>query len=338
VATPERPRGDHRGHDVPSGRIRPNTGPAAAQPTGTTQGERWREQRRREDEGARLAAVCFLVAIAAAFGLLVVYVVGGQVQLEGLLLFVAFGGVGMGLAIWVKRIIGPRVVVEDRAPMRSAEERRDEFERAYEESLGEVAAGGRRRFLLRLLAGAGASLGLALLVPLRSLGPAPGESLFVTAWADGVRLVTADGTPITAASMGADEVRTVFPEGAEGDAKAQALLIGTRPGQLDVGALPGPTVDDLVCYSKVCTHAGCPVGLYRAAVGELICPCHQSTFDVNDGARVLSGPTGRPLPQLPLGVDDEGYLVALGDFNEPVGPSFWNLTHDRGADAGRGDA
>jgi ubiquinol-cytochrome c reductase iron-sulfur subunit len=91
----------------------------------------------------------------------------------------------MGLAIWVKRIIGPRVVVEERAPMRSAEERRDEFERAYEESLGEVAAGGRRRFLLRLLAGAGASLGLALLVPLRSLGPAPGESLFVTAWRTG---------------------------------------------------------------------------------------------------------------------------------------------------------
>jgi ubiquinol-cytochrome c reductase iron-sulfur subunit len=302
---------------------------ATSERPGRTQGERWREERQRQDRAARQAALCFVVAIVAAIGLFVVYVAGGQVQLEGLLLFVAFGGVGLGLAIWVKRIIGPRQVVEERHTLRSAEEARDEFERAYEESLGQGAHGGRRRFLVRLLAGAGASLGLALVVPLRSLGPAPGESLFVTDWADGVRLVDADGVPVSLETMGVDEVRTVFPEGSVGDAKAQALVIGTRPGQLDVDALPGPTVDNVVCYSKVCTHAGCPVGLYRAAVGELICPCHQSTFDVNDGATVLSGPTGRPLPQLPLGVDDEGYLIALGDFNEPVGPSFWNLTHDR---------
>jgi ubiquinol-cytochrome c reductase iron-sulfur subunit len=308
--------------------------PRSAPPTdGPTRGQRWREERERQDRAARLAATCFLVAILAAVGLFVVYVRGGQVQLEGLLLFVAFGAVGLGLAIWVKRIVGPRQIVEDRYALRSPQEARDEFERAYEESLGEASLGGRRRFLIRLLAGAGASLGLALVVPLRSLGPAPGESMFVTAWTEGVRLVDADGRPVAAASMGADEVRTVFPEGAEGDAKAQALVIGTRPGALDVDALPGPTVEDIVCYSKVCTHAGCPVGLYRAAVGELICPCHQSTFDVNDGARVLSGPTGRPLPQLPLGVDDEGYLIALGDFNEPVGPSFWNLTHDRAEQA-----
>jgi ubiquinol-cytochrome c reductase iron-sulfur subunit len=309
---------------------RPQAADARRDQAARTQGERWKQQREREDKAARLAAVCFVVAILAAFGLFVVYVLGGQVQLEGTLLFIAFGAVGLGMGIWVKRIVGPRQVVEDRYTLRSPQEARDEFERAYEDSLGEASVGGRRRFLIRLLAGAGASLGLALVVPLRSLGPAPGGSMFVTAWRDGVRLVDADGNAISAASMAADEVRTVFPEDAVGDAKAQALLIGTRPDQLDVDALPGPTVDDLVCYSKVCTHAGCPVGLYRAAVGELICPCHQSTFDVNDGARVLSGPTGRPLPHLPLGVDDEGFLIALGDFNEPVGPSFWNLTHEAG--------
>jgi ubiquinol-cytochrome c reductase iron-sulfur subunit len=314
MATPDRPQGADARRDQAA----------------RTQGERWKQQREREDKAARLAAVCFVVAILAAFGLFVVYVLGGQVQLEGTLLFIAFGAVGLGMGIWVKRIVGPRQVVEDRYTLRSPQEARDEFERAYEDSLGEASVGGRRRFLIRLLAGAGASLGLALVVPLRSLGPAPGGSMFVTAWRDGVRLVDADGNAISAASMAADEVRTVFPEDAVGDAKAQALLIGTRPDQLDVDALPGPTVDDLVCYSKVCTHAGCPVGLYRAAVGELICPCHQSTFDVNDGARVLSGPTGRPLPHLPLGVDDEGFLIALGDFNEPVGPSFWNLTHEAG--------
>jgi ubiquinol-cytochrome c reductase iron-sulfur subunit len=38
---------------------------------------------------------------------------------------------------------------------------------------------------------------------------------------------------------------------------------------------------------------------------------------------VLFGPAARPLPQLPLTVDSEGYLAALHDFDEPVGPSFW---------------
>ncbi|MFA9445965.1 Rieske 2Fe-2S domain-containing protein [Egicoccus sp. AB-alg6-2] len=295
---------------------------------GGTRADQWREQREREDRGARVAALFFVVAIVAAFGLMFVYVAGGQTQLEGLLLFIAFGAVGTGLGVWGKKVVGPKIVVEERYPMRSSDQSRDAFEAAYEESLGEAVVGGRRRFLLRLLAGAGASLGLALLVPLRSLGPGPGGDMFVTEWQDGRRLVDASGNPIRPEQMSADEVRTVFPEGAEGDAKAQALLIGTRPDQLDRDALPRETVDDLVCYSKICTHAGCPVGLYRASVGELICPCHQSTFDVNRAAIVVSGPAGRGLPQLPLGVDDAGYLVATGDFSEPVGPSFWNMTHD----------
>jgi ubiquinol-cytochrome c reductase iron-sulfur subunit len=88
----------------------------------------------------------------------------------------------------------------------------------------------------------------------------------------------------------------------------------------------------VVGYSKICTHAGCPVGLYRAAQHQLLCPCHQSTFDVLEGARPVFGPAARPLPQLPIEVDADGYLVATGDFPEPVGPSFWNLTHvDDGA-------
>ena len=293
-----------------------------------TRGEQWRAAREREDRGARLAATAFVVAIVAAFGLMAVYIAGGQTQLEGLLLFIAFGAVGTGLGLWTKRVIGPRIVVEDRYPMRSTDEARDEFEAAYEESLGEAVIGGRRRFLLRLLAGAGASLGLALIVPLRSLGPGPGRDMFVTAWEPGRRLVDTNGVPILAETLGADEVRTVFPEGDVGDAKAQALLIGTRPDALQRQDLTVETVDNLVCYSKICTHAGCPVGLYRASVGELICPCHQSTFDVNDGAKVVSGPAGRALPQLPLGIDDAGYLIATGDFSAPVGPSFWNMTHD----------
>jgi ubiquinol-cytochrome c reductase iron-sulfur subunit len=290
--------------------------------------EQWRRQREAEDRAARWAAACFVVSILAAFGLLGVYVSGGQTQAEGVLIAIAFGGVGLGLAIWVKRVLGHREVVEERYPMRSEDEERDQFEAAYEEALGEATVGGRRRFLLRLLAGAGASLGLALLIPLRSLGPSPEGEMFHTSWEEGVRLVDAQGREYRPEDIPADAVVTVFPQNDVGSPQAQAILVGTRPDELDVDSLPGPTVDNLVCYSKICTHAGCPVGLYRAAVGELLCPCHQSTFDVNDGARVLSGPTGRALPHLPLGVDDSGFLIALGDFSEPVGPSFWNLTHE----------
>ena len=297
---------------------------------GKTKGELWRERRRREDRAARWAAVSFLGAIVAAVGLIVVYVSGGQTQLEGLLLFLAFGAVGLGLGLWVKVIVGPEVVVEERYPMRSAEDDRAAFQELYEASLGEAVSGGRRRFLLRLLTGAGASLGLALLIPLRSLGPGPENELFSTAWRAGARLVTAEGQPVRAEEVIADQVLTVFPEGHTGSADSQAILVGLREARFDASQLDQPTVPGMVVYSKICTHAGCPVGLYRAAVGELLCPCHQSTFDVNRGAKVLSGPAGRPLPQLPIDVDDDGYLIALSDFREPVGPSFWNMT--------RGDA
>ena len=295
--------------------------------------EEWQAIQDRQDRAARLVALTFVIAIVASIGLLVVYVQGGDTQWEGALLAVAFGAVGLGLGIWVRRIVGPQVVVEEREGMTSDDEHRQAFEQIYHEALGEARIGGRRRFLIRLLAGAGGTLGLALLVPLRSLGPGPEDELFRTAWRRGVRLVDTEGEPIRADAIVEDQVITVFPEGAKDLADAQAVVVGTRA--LDPSALPVPdgVVDATVCYSKICTHAGCPVGLYRASEGELLCPCHQSTFDVNHGARVKSGPAGRALPQLPIGVDDEGYLVALSDFSSPVGPSFWNLTHDRGGDA-----
>lgn len=298
----------------------------------TPQDNTFAEQRAREDRATRFAALAFGIAIIASLALLVVYVGGGDTQLEGLLLFVTFTAVGVGLGIWVKAIVGHQVIVEERYPMRSDETERAAFESAFEESLGEARSGGRRRFLFRLLGGVGASLGLALTAPLLSLGPVfssdARNDLFVTSWRRGVRLATPEGEEIKAEDVVVDQLVTVFPAGSDNPADAQAVLIGTRPGLLEASALTAPegTVEGLVCYSKICTHAGCPVGLYRAAVGELLCPCHQSTFDVNEGAKVLSGPTGRPLPQLPIGVDEEGYLIALGDFTEPVGPTFWNYT------------
>jgi ubiquinol-cytochrome c reductase iron-sulfur subunit len=298
--------------------------------------EEMAEQDRREQVATRVAALSFGVSILAALGLVAVYVGGGDTQLEGLLLTIAFGGVAVGLGVWVKVIIGHELVVEPRHPLRSTPDARQAFEEEFDDAVDAVGSPDRRKFLGRLLAGAGASMGLALTVPFLSLGPifsrGAQDELFETAWTSGKRLVTPEGQFLRPEDFTADQIATVFPADAGTPADSQAVLINLQEGRLVATAMPEPSgvVGDLVCYSKLCTHAGCPVGLFRAREGELICPCHQSLFDVNAGAAVKSGPAGRPLPQLPIGVDAEGYLVATGDFTAPVGPSFWNMTSRRG--------
>lgn len=310
----------------------PDTGTSGGSGPAPTKAEQWRARRERQEKATKWAAIAFLVAIAGSVALFFVYLSGGQTQLEGLALFVAFSGVGVGLGIWVRVVIDEPHVVEPRhTSTKDRQQARDEFEQEFDAAMGEAGPGGRRRFLLRMLYGVGASLGLALLIPLRSLGPGPRAELFTTPWARGKRLVTTEGEELRPEDIEVDQVVTVFPSDAVGSADGQALLIGLRPDRPATGSTEAP--DGLACFSKICTHAGCPVGLYRARAGELLCPCHQSTFDVYDDAKVLSGPTGRPLPGLPIGVDDEGYLVALGEFEEPVGPSFWNLDDEPEVDA-----
>ncbi|HEV2930245.1 MAG TPA: Rieske (2Fe-2S) protein, partial [Propionibacteriaceae bacterium] len=190
---------------------------------------------------------------------------------------------------------------------------------------------GRRSMLLKLLIGAGGALGLALLLPVLSLGPAPGNTLKVTPWQAGKRVVDEEGEPVELNQVPEDGFLTVFPEGFAGASDAQTLLIRVRPGSLKLPPerLAWVPEGTHVAYSKICTHAGCPVGLYRAESQSLICPCHQSQFDVADGGKPFFGPAARPLPQLPLGVDDEGILVAQGDFPEPVGPAFWDMNRGK---------
>ena len=145
-------------------------------------------------------------------------------------------------------------------------------------------------------------------------------------------MVGEDGAPIRPADLSFGTVRTVFPDGAVGTPDAATLLLRIRPSDLQLeGERATWAPEGAIGYSKICTHAGCPVGLYRATDHALLCPCHQSTFDVLRGAVPVFGPAARPLPQLPMGVDADGYLVALGDFPEPVGPAFWNLTHNDGS-------
>ena len=257
----------------------------------------------------------------ASIGLVVTYLLGGQPQVEGALLAVALGGLGASLVVWAAALVKPVTESEEVHPLAS-----QPVPAADEpQTTGEIT---RRRFLLRLVAGASAALGAAVAIPVLSLGPQPGRALFRTDWRSGARVVGADGEPLRAADLELDSVRTVFPEGKVGSADAQTLLIRVRPSEL---ALPDGrenwAPEGCIAYSKVCTHAGCPVGLYRAEDHALLCPCHQSTFDVLRGAVPTFGPAVRPLPQLPLEIDAGGFLVATGDFPEPVGPPFWNMTH-----------
>jgi ubiquinol-cytochrome c reductase iron-sulfur subunit len=270
-----------------------------------------------------VVAGLFALTGLAGVGLLVVYVLGGQTQLEGILLTIALGCLGIGIVIWAQDLMITPVVIEERRPFGS-----DPAEPAeLHEVLAEEAGFTRRRFLVGMLLAAFAGLAAALAVPVLSLGPAPGRELFTTAWRQGKRLVDATGTPVRAADIPVDSLVTVFPEGAAGSADSQTLLIRVPPELLHLDpARAAWAPNGYVAYSKICTHAGCPVGLYRATERKLICPCHQSTFDVLTGATPVFGPAGRPLPQLPIRLQPDGTFVADGDFPEPVGPSFWNLT------------
>lgn len=268
-------------------------------------------------------ALCFGAAGLAGVSLLGIYLAGGQTQIEAVLLAIALGGIGVGIILWSQRLLPNDLEIEARYPDRAVDE-----SDVVKDLLRDESAITRRTFLLRALIGAFAGLAAALAVPILSLGPAPGASLFQTPWRRGMRLVGADGNPILASALPVDGVLTAFPEGFVGSADGQTLLIHVAPGLLRLGPerLAGAP-EGFVAYSKVCTHAGCPVGLYRSSEHELICPCHQSTFSVLDGAQPIFGPAARPLPQLPIQLQADGTFVALADYDEPIGPSFWNI-HD----------
>jgi ubiquinol-cytochrome c reductase iron-sulfur subunit len=275
------------------------------------------EQRRAE----LWAAAAFGVTVVAALGLAATYLEGGNPQAEGALLALAFAGLAVGFVIWAHRLLPPGPAVQERHDLASPESERDELEDDFDR----VDELGRRKLLVRALAAAAGALGIAALFPIRSLGPRPGNSLSTTSWRPGSRLVTDEGRPVRLEEIAVGSLATVFPEGFEGSADSQTVLV--RVAESELQAPEGRedwSPSGLLAYSKVCTHAGCPVGLYQADTHQLLCPCHQSAFDVLDIARPVFGPATRPLPQLPLVVDDEGYVRAQSDFHEPIGPAYWD--------------
>lgn len=266
--------------------------------------------------GSRVG-LALAVAMLAAVGLATVYVQGGQPQLEGLLIAVVLGSVGAAVVVWAKRLMPTEEITEERPELASSEEDRA----GVVDELGTPAVE-RRRVLRWLLGGAAGTAALAFLFPIRSLGPVPGGALTRTPWRRGTRAVDTDGQPVSFASVDIGNVVTVFPEGHVGAADAQALLIGVDRDLLGDEATAA-AAGDLVAYSKLCTHLACPVGLYQQDPHLLLCPCHQSTFDVLSDGQPAFGPAARPLPLLPIAVDEEGVVVARGDYLAPVGTGYW---------------
>jgi ubiquinol-cytochrome c reductase iron-sulfur subunit len=277
----------------------------------------------RNPTGGGLAiAIAFALSGIGSVAFIVAYFYGANTQLEGIFLVVSLGALGLGFVGWAKALMPGGHYVEEREPLPSSVEQRRAAAEDFAESGEQI---GRRRMLGRLLAGAAGLFGIAALFPIASLGPSPGRTLFRTAWTAGARVVTSAGLPIRLEDLGQGELITVFPDGYTDSADSQAVLIRVQPSELDLEAgREDWAPNGAVAYSKVCTHAGCPVGLYEQEENLLFCPCHQSIFAALRGAEPTAGPATRPLPQLPLDVDEDGFLVARGDFPEPVGPGFWN--------------
>src|SRR3712207_5280440 len=229
--------------------------------------------------------------------------------------------VGLGLVLFTKKLLPHETAVQDKHDG-------SHFDRV---TAGATLVGGyhnsglaRRKLIVRSLGLMGAGVGLMLIMPLGGLikNPNKGNPLGTTSWTKGVRLVRNDGTPIRPGDQEPGSLETVFPAvpGGNRQADAATMLIRLRPEQVDnLRPREGHAefaYGDYVAYSKICTHAGCPVSLYEQETSRILCPCHQSQFDVTQGAKPVFGPATRPLPQLPITVDDEGYFVARSDYIE----------------------
>ena len=285
----------------------------------------------------RKVAALFMVSVVGVVGFFVTFWAApwlyGDASYErftpllGVFMTLALAGIGAGAVLWAKTLMVDEEEVQERHPLASPEAERAAAGAALLQ--GAADSGLPRRRLLRntLLLGGGA---LAVLpIPLLSaMGPYAHKeaALLTTGWRKGVRLMRQNGSPVRLGDLEVGSAETVFPMVPDGASlpDSATLLIRMRPedvhppkGQEDWG------YQGHLAYSVICTHLGCPVKLYEQQTHHLFCPCHQSTFDASRGCHVLFGPAARPLPQLAISVDAEGYFVAQGDYSQAIGPSFW---------------
>lgn len=302
--------------------------------------------RRAERRAERLIAFFFLISMAGTVGFVITNFVGDKhdgyyTPSLGTALGLALGGIGIGVILWAKRLMPHEEAVQERHPFVSSPEETATTEETFKIGYADT---GLARFplLRRSMLGALTVFGAVAVVPLLNLtNSKPGKKLDHTSWVKGARLVTEEGNFVKLGDLSIGSIETVFPavpvKTAAGDlryepkntlnerADSTTIIIRLPPG----ANRPRPgretwAYNGHVAYSKICTHAGCPVSLYEQQTHHLLCPCHQSVFNVVDGCRAIFGPASRSLPQLALAVDDDGYFIARdGDYHEPVGPAFW---------------
>jgi ubiquinol-cytochrome c reductase iron-sulfur subunit len=276
---------------------------------------------------AQVISVCFVVGTLCMAGFGACYWIDAQpwklgATLGGGLLFL-----GIGLVAWGKYLMPRGPFVEERHTLANSEADRQAFAAAIVERGGGIMQ--RRKLLGGLLGGGMGIFTIVALFPLlRSLGPLPKDTLQHTDWRSGSYLVDQTGRRVEVGDLAVGSIETVFPEGTENSDRGQAVdqTVLIRVSNEAFTTMKGRETwapHGYVAYSKVCTHLGCPVGLYEQELQLLVCPCHQSMFNVTNGAVPQFGPAPRPLPQLPLYVDSSGFLRSQSDYHEAVGPGFW---------------
>jgi ubiquinol-cytochrome c reductase iron-sulfur subunit len=294
----------------------------------------------------RVVAMLFTVSMLATVGFIASYVsiphdkaiyvfpIGHINALNfalGLTLGLALFSIGAGAVHWARTLMSDEEIADERHPIEASPEVKakvmDDFRQGAKES-----ALGRRKLIRNTMFGALALFPLSGVVLLRDLGPLPGTKLRHTLWSKGKLLVNMNtNQPLRPSDVTVGSLTFAMPEGLEEDdenfqneiAKAALMIIRIQPDEIKDKRELEWSHQGIVAYSKICTHVGCPISLYEQQTHHVLCPCHQSTFDLSDGGRVIFGPAGHALPQLRIGVNDEGYLEALSDFEEPVGPAFW---------------
>jgi ubiquinol-cytochrome c reductase iron-sulfur subunit len=291
----------------------------------------------RAKRAERAVATLFLLSVLGVIGFIATYVwwpftygdryFNWYTPMLGITMTMALGGIGVGAVLWAKTLMVDDMTVQERHPLRSTDEDKQGAVAILKEGAADAGLGKypilRRTFLL-----ANGALGLMVVPLLFSLGRYQHKerAMATTGWRKGSRLLDEMGRPVKLGDLEVGGVKTVFPDVPDGRRRSDSasLLIRMRPQDLKVReSRKNWVVDGHIVYSIICTHLGCPVKLYEQQTHHLFCPCHQSTFDAADGAKVLFGPAARNLPQLAIALDDEGFFVAQGDYNEPVGPSYW---------------
>ncbi|GHB26716.1 cytochrome bc1 complex Rieske iron-sulfur subunit [Streptomyces xanthochromogenes] len=294
----------------------------------------------------RAVAFLFFLSMVATIGFIASYVIFpvdkivfifpfGHVSVLnfalGLTLGVALFCIGAGAVHWARTLMSDVEMPAERHEIAAPPEVKAQVLADFKQGAAESGFG-RRKLIRNTMFGALAMVPLSGVMLLRDLGTLPEKKLRHTMWSKGKALINMNtNEPLRPEDLLVGSLTFAKPEGLEEDAedfqtqiaKAALMLVRIKPEDIKDKRELEWSHQGIVAYSKICTHVGCPISLYEQQTHHVLCPCHQSTFDLSDGARVIFGPAGHALPQLRIGVNDEGYLEALGDFDEPVGPAFW---------------